>query len=417
MQPNDPAIQVAWVLPRARLEDRSVQRVLLLPAWEFAVGVRVRADDALDPFERAVMGASRTGTTDPEEQARALGLDPEFVRHIHKRLAIAGRLTSRGRPPSSRVHGEHHQAISMFADPGGSWWPRHVPHTQVCRPVKTSLGRPALSAGTDGDPYEVAIRTLGRSHGQPPAFDVEAAQNAILAWNRELDRRGDKGERVTGTSLRNILEPIPVHLVAPVDRGASRPVLDPFGGPTWRPMLVSLAEAQSRDPGLARWLRGSVDQPGGATALHFPDSTADRARTLLLSSAASGSARAAQLGLDLLDAAHGLLDHLIEAAPSSPALQCLDGYVANAALSFGLTTGALKVAPDPAGSRLRDRLVALMTCYSPQVPGPVHEAARALPTLLHDLCQLEDDRDLPVDEVRNVVQALLDTTTHRAGDN
>lgn len=406
MAPSDLRPPVVWVRSPPEIENPDFGRALLLPAWEVLVRAGARPAEAEDPFERAVLGAHRAGTKDPEEQATALGLDVDFVRHVHRRLHAAGRFHTGPRPTGGeRATHAASEALSFFVTPGGAWWPRFVRHSAVRRPVTGHEGRPVIRAGTDGDPIDVTARYLEEDHGEAPEFDVDRAHEALTAWNRDLVRQGQREATVRATSLRSGFPATAVHLAAPIDRRGSRPVLDPFGGTTWRPMLESVTSACARDRGLLAWL-GSVDASPSDNALADPVGRA--AQLLEQRGDDRQTTRATQLRLDLLGCAHDLFDHLLTNAPKSPTLRRMDGFVPAAATSFGFRADVLLHVPDPGGQRLRDRLASLLTCYSTQDRGPVHSLAARCPRLLEVLCHGAEDRRLRHDDLKMVVRTLVE---------
>lgn len=415
--------EALWLLPVEALQDRSVTHALLYPAIEFKAMAYVPAFNQaeLDPFERAVFGACHAGVSAVHEQAKLLGLHPDFVGHLQLRLEEREFIDSRGTVRSTRSHDDEREQVVVYLywDPHmGRLWPRYATGA-VRRPVAVSqsTSRQSIEAGDDGDPFTIAAFNVPAAGASPHDLAIEDCLDAVTAWSRDLRRLKRQAEALAQPALTLLDERREVRLCAPSHHvaGSRAIVQDPFGGPQWPHMLRALSDMALTNNGLRSWLQ--LDS-ANATA-HMNSQSADDVHSLL-AELVEQSARAAglrseqaeaQIRLDLIDLAHRLLDPLERIAERSFSTtpRLATAYRDKAAIMFGFKNDELvQRDPNPAPSggieSLADRLLGLLDVFEPTVSGPLHRVAEEYPDLLS--AGRDPDRALTAEGLVRICSAL-----------
>jgi hypothetical protein len=286
---------VLWVGASEDFETPPKSSYFLWPVHEFKVLVtEPRPSKAgLDPFERAVLGASIAGVRTGSETARVLGLHEDFATQVLTRLAGRDLIAINGAPTrkGQEVLGGDHPDIARpavvyaYRDLYSSQlWPRVATREtrRECVVEYDERGHPTVRLGTDGDPRRKPAFVVHPSRNGSPggAPDPAELQRAIAGNARTAARAG-------GRSRRNATRPGPVSLVE--DRGASVYLVahivktrraedrwvatDPFGLGTFRSFEQWVYARATELPQLGKWL-GTVDLP---TAADEPTSDPDDA--------------------------------------------------------------------------------------------------------------------------------------------
>lgn len=405
--------EVLWLRKPKERESPPSLHAVLWPAVEYTAlifGQAARTDVQLDPFERAVLGASSNGLVEIKKQAELLNLHDGFVGHLQERLREKGLLDERGRltgHSEELLLPQSHVAVRLYQDPWtGLLWPRFI--TEQWRrtlPVESSEGRLRLMAGSTGRPVEIRAFLIRHSSGSPAPPTSDDAAFAVLSWTRLRSRI-----RVGDFAIpqRGPIKLLPdsgqlVYLCCPNHRGRiGRPdVDDPFGGPTWAPFMRSLAERSRLGQPLAAWLYGK-DAEGRAddsdVSLLDADQSLVRRIDVLSDRAATANHREwAQLRLDLENAGHEAVDVLWSYGTENVYSVLLDAetdwaLLESSCLAFGFDPNGLPVVRDlaavsgGASGVLRERCAALLLRHRPDMHGPIHRLAARCPdlfTLLH----------------------------------
>jgi hypothetical protein len=407
---------VLWLRDRAELDGRGLHRALLYPAYELTALVFAREPetDDLDPFERAALGACSAHVVSVDEQAEALNLDANFVRHLQARLRDRGLIDATGRPARavSLAAPKAEQAVHLYWDPfAGSLWPRYVRHQRQRRLTVTHDDSGQLEAvvGTDGSHHRIALHrvTVDREH-EPANVTPEDAIRAIRAWSRDLRRyrMAPAPEIITDPSVDVVGAWSLVYLACPVGSAQRSGVWasDPFGAATWPTFTRGLERLMTQRPELARWLGASSDNGSAAGAAQdlVAEVEALGARAVRETRATRNQGRRTpsaprQALLDLEQVIHRVIDRLEAQAPHQRADtgRVPASYYSPAAVKYGFDlTGqarSLLAAPGAApggGSGLAARCIALLRHYSPDSPGALHNVAAACPQLFTILAQL-----------------------------
>lgn len=411
---------VLWLRDRAELAGRGLHRALLYPAYELTalVFAREAETDDLDPFERAVLGSCSAHVVSVDEQAEALSLDANFIRHLQARLRDRGLIDAAGRPTRavSLAAPKAEQAVHLYWDPfSGSLWPRYIRHHRQYKLPLThnDAGRLEAVGGTDGSHHRIAVHrvTLDREH-EPANVTPEDAVRAIRAWSRDLRRyrMAPAREIITGPSVDVVGAWSLVYLACPVGRAQRSGVWasDPFGSATWPAFTRGLERLVTQRPELARWLGAS---PGNSRAAGPPQDLVAEVETLCARAVREANAARNQHGrkpsgarqalLDLEQVTHRVADQLEVQAPRQNAdtSRIPASYYAPAAEKYGFALAGqaqfLLTGPSAAhgDAGLAARCIALLHRYSPDSPGPLHNVAAACPKLFMILAQLAS-RDL-----------------------
>lgn len=444
-----PTPPVLWLRDANELMKPPSRFSILWPAYEYTVLVFGHSprETGLDPFERAVLGASAAGVVSIVEQSEILDLNPGFVAHLHERLMERGFLDDYSTP--RQEHGamadedEILTAARIYQDPwSGSLWPRYVADDRRRTvPLSTDAGRLRVIIGTTGAPIELRSLYLNRSLPTRTAPSSDDAVRVFSEWSR-LQRshrlRGatlpDKpAARVLPDSLTTVL------LCCPSSRGRpGRPqVYDPFGGPEWSPFVRALAGHAEEYSVLRSWLFAPpendeavrTDQSDADHLAGFPPDFGNKAQQLraILDAIDTGRGWNEQALLELESVGHQALDLLwpIGTQPpqeliSSPTLnQTLLGKIA---LTVGFDTADMPLVDDlgslVAGERgsLRDRCAALLLLFPADQRGPLHRLAESVPALFSNLVSNGHSNALLVDGLREVVQALVSVAAWASDD-
>lgn len=391
-----PVLPALWLRDGAELRDRRVTEALLYPLYEFRALLfrRRQGDEALDPFETAVLGACASGVVSITEQADILALDRGFVAHLHQRLRDHGLLDDNGRP-GGQVHlvaPQVQEAVTLYWDPFvRSLWPRYVMPSQRLR---VSVRGTVLDAGTDGDRYEITIHRVASPPVTPPhALGADEAIDAILAWARDLRRfkRLKAGETLHDPSVSVVGQGDLVFVCCPTPRSdGKRQLQDPFGGALWPPFVRRLNQLAEKRRGLAGWFgqrgrNGDGERPPAHGAIH---GLLEQIETLRAQARKGNVPRSHQnqVAIDLWSQAHEIVDHLIgRDTGNTPPLA--EDHLVRAASMFGFTLEAAerarlrRAALTPGNDDLFDRCAQLLRCFRPDEPGPLHRVGRVCPTL------------------------------------
>lgn len=163
-----------------------------------------------NPLERAVLGLVRSGMSNPGDLAELLGLDPELVQHITRRLADGYqpaldsrmRLTDYGRKMLDDAdEGSLREATGwIFQDPWtGELWDKFVinlPTVPIVGEKKIGSGyAPEIDLGTEGKPFVYTpwiIEPRSTAHVQPQAADILRYVRLLAADDAENDDEGAK---------------------------------------------------------------------------------------------------------------------------------------------------------------------------------------------------------------------------------
>lgn len=405
--------EVLWLRKPKERESPPSFHAVLWPAVEYTAlifGQAARTDAQLDPFERAVLGASSNGLVEIKKQAELLNLHEGFVGHLQGRLREKGLLDERGRLTGNSEElllPQSHVAVRLYQDPWtGLLWPRFTTeHRRRTLPVESSEGRLRLLAGSTGRPVEIRAFTIRHSAVSPAPPTSDDAAFAVLSWTRSQSQIlvGD-----FAIPQRGPIKLLPdsgqlVYLCCPNHRGrVGRPeVDDPFGGPAWAPFMRSLVERSRVGQPLAAWLYGkdAEGRPDESEASQLDadqnlrrriDALSDRAET-------ANHREWAQLRLDLESAGHEAVDLLWSYGTENVDSVLLDAetdcaLVESSCLAFGFDSNGLPVVRDlaavsaGASGVLRERCAALLLRHRPDVHGPIHRLAARCPdlfTLLH----------------------------------
>ncbi len=434
-----------WLRDAGEMAKPISRFAVLWPAYEYTVlvfGKQPAGESGqpdLDPFERAIYGASAANVVGIAEQAEIFDLNPHFVAHLHERLMERGVFDDYGRPHSKRTalqDAEVLLAVRVYQDPwSATLWPRFVVDTsRRTVPVREKRGRVRLLLGTTGSPTEVPALYLREDLPATPPPSSDDAVRAIEQWSRlkrshklpghDLLRDAHPSARVLPDSAEAVL------LCCPSERGVdARPrVHDPFGGPEWSPFTRALVQRAQSHPPLQGWLFGpppdeGVEQPLPAALPDQlrPSSLHDYlARLVAEAHGASGAPlRGPQIELDLAAIGQLALDMLMEAAPRSELKLAADPEVDSALLSViegtvGFEPSITRVPTDlalllrGAPGPLHDRCVALLLLYPADQPGPLHALAQRCPLMFS---VLRDDKRhdgrVRTSDLMNVVEALV----------
>jgi hypothetical protein len=422
---------ILWLRDAEELEQPAARRAVLWPAIEYTVLVFGREPEQrgheLDPFERAVVGASTANVVSITEQARHLDLDVQFVAHLHRRL-IERRIFdehSRPRAPgAATMEVESQLAVHIYQDPwSGSLWPRFVPSDRRRTLPRSDADRRRILAGTTGAPIEMPAFTVARPRREREAPSADDAIRALRTWTELCIRHGlPRTELPRQRALRVIADTrADVLVCCPNERatGARPWIQDPFGGPEWSPFIHALMDEARNQAALTGWLFSAGAKSPETTRTAGGGELGPRERLRHLEEnwdralKRRNHRRATRIELEAIGiAALLMLARRSTRAPTeSDDPESLDRLLTKIAWTVGFQGRLGGFGPEPHAEQgtLRQRCVALLLRFPPDQHGPLHRLADRCPDLFGLLERSADERGMgPLDALREVVAALCD---------
>lgn len=394
--------EVLW-LRRPEERQSPPARAVLWPAAEYAAlifGHIIQADVQIDPFERAVLGASSNGLIEIKKQAEFLGLNEGFVGHLQERLRGRGLLDDRGRPlgkSEQLLLPQYHTAVRLYQDLWtGLLWPRFaIDQWRRTLPLESRDGGITLVAGSTGRPEEIRAFLVHHHSEIPTPPTADDAHFAVRSWTRFRSRLGvGDFEIPQGGPIKLLPDSRQfVYLCCPNHLGRpGRPrVDDPFGGPTWAPFTRALVERSRAGQPLGRWLYGS--QPDDkATSMEVGDGLPDRIGVLVEHVENARQGDWGQLRLDIEHVGHEAVDTLWAGGTEDLQITLLDPQSDHELLtrlcaSVGFDPAGPLVVPDlpnmdgGASGTLIERCAGLLLRYRVDRASPLHRLAARCPDL------------------------------------
>lgn len=424
---------ILWLRDPTELEQLSTRGVVLWPAVEYTVLVFGRAPQKpgyeLDPFERAVVGASAANVVSVNEQAKHLDLDVQFVAHLHRHLLERGIFDSHSRPRNvdiAEAEVESHVAIHVYQDPwSGSLWPRFVPSNRRRSVPRGDADRRRILGGTTGAPIEVPVFAVPRPPRELDSPSTDDAIRAARTWIELCERhRLARTDLPHQRSMRIVADTrTEVLLCCPNERvtGARPRILDPFGGPEWSPFVRALMEEARQRTGLMRWLfdedvrpspkedrTAVVEQLDPLGGLHRLEEDWDRATRR------RNYRDGVRIELEAIGIAAiaSLAEHSSRQPVRIDGQQSLEGLLSKIAWTVGFNEPSrwpqdLSSALDIDQGSFEHRCAALLLRFSPDQHGPLHLLAERCPDLFVLLHRDSSRRSLEaLEELRDLVKAL-----------
>jgi hypothetical protein len=424
---------ILWLRDAEELAEPAARRTVLWPAIEYTVLVFGREPERqgheLDPFERAVVGASTANVVSISEQARHLDLDVQFVAHLHRRLIERGIFDAHSRPRApgtATTEVESQLAVHIYQDPwSGSLWPRFVPSDRRRTVPRSDADRRRILAGTTGAPFELPAFTVARPPRERETPSADDAIRALRTWTElcarhrlaRIDLPRQRALRVIADTRADVL------LCCPNERATgTRPwIQDPFGGPEWSPFIHALVGEARQRSGLAGWLFGAPESsPEANTATGAESGPRERLehleenwdRTLKR----RNHRRAARIELEAIGiaAVQSLTAHRSREPLDVDGPESLDHLRSKIAWTVGFqepdrwSRGSDEPTAVDEGS-FADRCTALLLQFTPDRHGPLHRLADRCPDLFARLERSSDRWDPPsLEALREVVAALID---------
>jgi hypothetical protein len=431
-------IPALWLRGLDEFAKSTPSRVVLWPAIEYTVLVygreQVNDADDLDPFERAVFGASAANVVGIVDQAAHLDLDPQFIAHLHRRLIERGIFDHHSRPrdPDRSLEPEETLfAVRVYQDPwSGGLWPRFVPDNERRTLARSDVDPRRVLMGTTGSPTEVPAFSVPHPSAERSTPTSDDAIRVLNDWVRLRSRHQLPGSKMPTNRSARLLPDTQenVLLCCPSERSGSRrpTVHDPFGGPEWSPLIHGLVTQARNQRPFHNWLFNSENEVDPAPQRNEVVATPVHQRLCDLvedwDHLSNRPDRRRETLLELESIAHAALDLLTELAPYEPVSFAdqtdFEGWLRKAALTFGFTPEGLepigKLRPENTitHSSVAARCAALLSMFPAHQHGPLHELAVHQPGLfgLLRLAGTKANR-AGLGQFRQVVQALADIAT------